>query len=164
MVKLPYTIKALRLIRDTPEWQDQQMRARRWYDLNTERAKDQARASAARDPGRRRAVEQAYRDRHPERRRESIKRCRSRPGYRQAERSARRAGDIITPEARDYVTVLMGDPCGYCGAPAVQVDHITPVALGGDGSWENLTAACADCNRRKSAQSLLSYLVRLAPR
>jgi hypothetical protein len=46
--------------------------------------------------------------------------------------------------------------CRYCGrkAPDVQleVDHITPVSAGGSDEPANLTTACFDCNRGKSAR------------
>ena len=49
--------------------------------------------------------------------------------------------------------------CQYCGqhAPNVhlEVDHIQPVAEGGDTSEENLTTACFACNRGKSALSII---------
>lgn len=37
--------------------------------------------------------------------------------------------------------------CRTCGAPATQVDHVVPVALGGDAYDErNLAASCVRCN------------------
>lgn len=48
--------------------------------------------------------------------------------------------------------------CQYCGAhpPAtiLEVDHIVPVAGGGDNDEGNLVTACFNCNRGKSARSL----------
>lgn len=48
--------------------------------------------------------------------------------------------------------------CQYCGStpPSVvlEVDHITPVADGGDNSIDNLVCSCFDCNRGKGARSL----------
>lgn len=47
--------------------------------------------------------------------------------------------------------------CRYCGgaAPDVKltVDHVTPVALGGSDSPDNLVAACRDCNAGKGSTS-----------
>lgn len=47
--------------------------------------------------------------------------------------------------------------CRYCGgrAPvvALTVDHVIPVALGGNDEPPNLVAACRDCNAGKSASS-----------
>ena len=44
--------------------------------------------------------------------------------------------------------------CGYCGAPPtryeLEVDHIVPVAEGGNDSNENLITACWRCNAGKS--------------
>lgn len=51
-----------------------------------------------------------------------------------------------------------GFKCQYCGAhpPAalLEVDHIHPVALGGDNDPDNLITACLPCNRGKSAVPL----------
>ena len=44
--------------------------------------------------------------------------------------------------------------CGYCGKRADTIDHVVPRALGGPNTWENVTAACGKCNRRKSNKTL----------
>lgn len=45
--------------------------------------------------------------------------------------------------------------CRYCGMTApdvvLQVDHVTPVALGGTDDPSNLVTACRDCNAGKSS-------------
>ncbi|MDR3362397.1 MAG: HNH endonuclease [Desulfovibrio sp.] len=42
--------------------------------------------------------------------------------------------------------------CEYCGAPASQVDHITPVESGGHPfDMDNLQCLCQTCHSRKSA-------------
>lgn len=50
-----------------------------------------------------------------------------------------------------------GFACRCCGAKApdveLHVDHVTPVALGGNDDPTNLVAACADCNAGKSSTS-----------
>lgn len=47
--------------------------------------------------------------------------------------------------------------CRYCGrsAPEVEltVDHVIPVALGGDDEPSNLVTACRDCNSGKSSSA-----------
>lgn len=55
---------------------------------------------------------------------------------------------------------LVNDPCSYCCGSATGVDHIEPIALGGEDHWSNFTAACRDCNSSKSATPLLLWLVR----
>ena len=47
-----------------------------------------------------------------------------------------------------------GYRCCYCGASRddgvrLEVDHLTPVSLGGTDNPSNLATACADCNRGK---------------
>lgn len=53
--------------------------------------------------------------------------------------------------------------CRYCGGKApdvvLTVDHVTPVALGGTDSPDNLVAACKDCNAGKSSTSPSEPLV-----
>jgi len=73
----------------------------------------------------------------------------------------RRRGAPYTGIAEaEYVQVLLRDPCCYCGAPMREIDHIEPLRLVPDGSWENLTAACTPCNRSKRTDSLLAFLLR----
>lgn len=47
--------------------------------------------------------------------------------------------------------------CRYCGKKAgeteLTIDHVVPVALGGDDQPTNLVTACAGCNAGKSASS-----------
>ncbi len=48
--------------------------------------------------------------------------------------------------------------CQYCGRTpprvVLEVDHIVPLARGGDSSPENLITSCQDCNRGKGARPL----------
>lgn len=68
---------------------------------------------------------------------------------------------VATPDelSNAYALVLRGDPCSYCGGPMQHIDHIDPIALGGSGSWDNLTAACADCNHVKGPRRLLDFML-----
>jgi len=49
-----------------------------------------------------------------------------------------------------------GHRCQYCGREMGQltIDHIEPRFRGGPHSWENLVAACPQCNRRKGGRRL----------
>lgn len=42
--------------------------------------------------------------------------------------------------------------CAYCGRTGNTVDHILPRTQGGLTTWENLVAACRDCNFRKGGR------------
>ncbi len=48
-----------------------------------------------------------------------------------------------------------GHRCQYCGKTDISltVDHIIPKAHGGIESWENLVAACVQCNNKKGDRS-----------
>lgn len=88
-----------------------------------------------------------YRTSHPER-------CAAR-------RHGRRAISM-TGESREFIAIILRDPCAYCGGTGGTVDHITPVSLGGTNAWENLTGACLSCNSSKNAQPLLHFLAERA--
>lgn len=51
--------------------------------------------------------------------------------------------------------------CRYCNASnaPLTVDHVTPVALGGTDTPDNLVAACRDCNAGKASTSPDSRMV-----
>jgi hypothetical protein len=59
----------------------------------------------------------------------------------------------------DYEAIIKNDPCVYCGGPAGEVEHVTPVVLGGSPEWDNLAGACRSCNASKHATPLLLYLL-----
>lgn len=69
----------------------------------------------------------------------------------------------VTKRTRFEVLRRDNHACRYCGATApdakLQVDHVTPVALGGTDSPDNLVAACIDCNYGKSSSSPDATLV-----
>lgn len=72
----------------------------------------------------------------------------------------RRKGVAFTMAGREQAALAVGDPCSYCGRAGGTVDHIVPVATGGDGDWQNVAGACLSCNASKSATSLLQFLLR----
>lgn len=65
----------------------------------------------------------------------------------------------MTVSKRTRFEVLKRDnhTCRYCGATApdvkIHVDHVTPTALGGTDTSDNLVAACVDCNYGKASTS-----------
>lgn len=46
--------------------------------------------------------------------------------------------------------------CQYCGKQTghLTVDHVLPRRLGGQSTWENVVAACPNCNRKKGGSRL----------
>jgi 5-methylcytosine-specific restriction endonuclease McrA len=51
--------------------------------------------------------------------------------------------------SRPGVIARDGGACGYCGGPAMTVDHVLPRSRGGRNTWLNTVAACGGCNQRK---------------
>jgi 5-methylcytosine-specific restriction endonuclease McrA len=59
--------------------------------------------------------------------------------------------------ARDHHT------CQYCGRQTgdLTLDHVVPRHRGGGHSWENLVAACKECNHRKGSKLVAEAGMRL---
>jgi hypothetical protein len=80
----------------------------------------------------------------------------------------RRCEAWITPPAKELRRIPIGlrfkvlerdnFKCTYCGASpqetSLHVDHKVPVSMGGTNDFENLVAACSDCNLGKGNHSL----------
>lgn len=96
----------------------------------------------------------AWNKTHRERRVEIVRAYDSQPHVRaiKNKRNRRRA-------VREYADILLADPCSYCGGPAQQLDHITPLSREGSDTTDNLTAVCGGCNRSKHAKSLLIFML-----
>jgi DNA-directed RNA polymerase subunit RPC12/RpoP len=64
----------------------------------------------------------------------------------------------ISKKLRFEIFKRDGFKCQYCGATpnkeVLQVDHITPVAEGGENDIDNLITSCQPCNIGKGARSL----------
>ena len=56
-----------------------------------------------------------------------------------------------------------GYRCQYCGQEMSQLtlDHVVPRHRGGEHTWENLVAACPQCNRRKGGRTLAEARMKL---
>ena len=54
--------------------------------------------------------------------------------------------------------------CVECGRPATEVDHVTPLALGGTHEWANLKPLCKPDHSRKTARENREASGRIAPR
>jgi 5-methylcytosine-specific restriction endonuclease McrA len=71
---------------------------------------------------------------------------------------ATQAGNIVTKALRYLILERNNFKCQACGrgkddGVTLEVDHVTPKALGGETSIENLQALCRDCNRGKGFYS-----------
>jgi 5-methylcytosine-specific restriction endonuclease McrA len=52
---------------------------------------------------------------------------------------------------------LYSMPCIYCGDDATQVDHVIPLARGGQHRIGNLVPSCARCNQSKGAKLITEW-------
>jgi 5-methylcytosine-specific restriction endonuclease McrA len=58
-------------------------------------------------------------------------------------------------------SLIAGQLCIYCGAPAEHADHYVPLARGGKHCRSNIVPACAHCNRAKGARLPDEWATRL---
>lgn len=124
-----------------------------WRERNRERKAANDKRWAVENRDKRNAAVARYRERHPE-----IARIRD-----MAQKARERGVPKPNVETRDYMMILTSDPCSYCGGPMEHIDHIEPLARGGGGEWDNLTAACGSCNQSKNAKRLLAFLLEDRP-
>ena len=89
-----------------------------------------------------------------ERVRENDRRRRQRHRARPSQR-VHNGQTVSDPTTLEWVRVLRGDPCAYCGGEADSIDHIDP---NGPDDWTNMVAACRGCNGRKYRKDLLIFL------
>ena len=78
--------------------------------------------------------------------------------------------NYLTENVRENVFDRDNNICQYCGRyiaydfrawqgqVVLQVDHITPLRLGGTHDFENLCTCCSDCNNLKKHFPLDDYL------
>lgn len=65
----------------------------------------------------------------------------------QRRRRARKRQNGTAPYREEDIFAASDYLCVYCGAPAEEIDHFIPIALGGaDAPW-NVVATCVACNR-----------------
>lgn len=61
------------------------------------------------------------------------------------------------PCSRRGVLVRDRETCQYCGEQPgrshLTVDHVVPRSRGGETTWENVVAACRECNHRKGGRT-----------
>jgi 5-methylcytosine-specific restriction endonuclease McrA len=85
-------------------------------------------------------------------------RRRNNPEKQRAEKFARRS--TLGEVDKDYVALLLKDPCSYCNGPGGTIDHIVPLADGGTNDWWNMTSACKSCNSSKGTNHLVQFFLR----
>ena len=71
-------------------------------------------------------------------------------------------GPLYQTNLRTAVRLRDQNRCVYCGRKGkrLELDHATPKSQGGPDRYDNLVASCSTCNRKKSNQSLETFLKR----
>lgn len=89
----------------------------------------------------------------------AVRETRPNPGSRTRYASLMKISSEETRLLSEYRSIILNDPCVYCGHPAEAGDHIQPLARGGEHSWRNLAPVCTVCNSSKRATPLLNFLL-----
>lgn len=108
---------------------------------------------------------QEYKQQHAERIKENRRRYeRENPEKVKANKHTRRTRILgldskIDSEYVKFLKIVQGMKCNYCEQTMTkyEIDHIVPIARGGDNSNENLQLLCAPCNRQKGAKTDSEY-------
>jgi 5-methylcytosine-specific restriction endonuclease McrA len=145
--------KAARL-REAEEQRRTTKRSRFTKDERRERARVRAALKYATQPEEERARCASYKRENPAKRRNWDHRRRVRMN----------AGFI---EPVNIERIVMETECVYCGSEispsTLHIDHVVPIALGGEHSERNLVASCRRCNTAKGSKPLAAWLSTLAP-
>jgi hypothetical protein len=68
-------------------------------------------------------------------------------------------GGIRAWRLEPWETIILSDPCSYCGGPANTVDHVVARGSGGRNHWTNKAPSCRACNGQKGMSSVPMFLV-----
>lgn len=131
--------------------------------------KERSREYASNPERRRKACEYAkkYRERHPNRRKESRRRykeshrdkIRADKALRKAIKRGAYGGEKITGEQLREIADRQGNKCVYCDEEIeLTIDHIVAIDSGGKHLLDNIALACLSCNSSKSNKDLLRWL------
>jgi 5-methylcytosine-specific restriction endonuclease McrA len=108
---------------------------------------------------------QKYKQQHAERIKENRRKYeRENPEKVKASKHTRRTRILgldskIDSDYVKFLKIVQGMRCNYCEQTMsdYQIDHIVPIARGGDNRNENLQLLCAPCNRQKGAKTDSEY-------
>jgi 5-methylcytosine-specific restriction endonuclease McrA len=122
---------------------------RRWREANRERLKEGIRAAKAKKPDHYRKLS---RDAAARRRRVNPAQFRLYDAQRRARVLGAPISDFTLEEWRDRKREF-GGRCAYCGiVPRIlSMDHVIPLARGGNHTRANIVPSCVPCNKKKNA-------------
>lgn len=84
--------------------------------------------------------------------------------YRGRAAARRRGVPYVGPDTRSALFDATNGLCAYaCGRPAEHLDHVIPVAMGGQTEYGNMVPACPTCNSRKKDTDPVPWVERMTP-
>jgi 5-methylcytosine-specific restriction endonuclease McrA len=133
-------------------------------DKDPQRNRDRAAAWAKANPARSRANGRAWSSRNRDKMRQYLRDWRARhPDEAKADSDAshharRGAPGVFSRTDARSARIASDGVCSYClRADASHLDHCTPLSRGGENAPHNVTAACASCNLKKGAKTVLEF-------
>lgn len=139
-------------------------RRRAYYAANLDKMRQDRREKYWKDPKGAREAMRRWRRNNPERDQFFVMRWRKNNPekvalYTKATGAKRRKAPLDL-NAKIYANAIASDPCVYCGETnKPSLEHITPIARGGDSQWSNLAIACLRCNKKKQTKLLSEFLL-----
>ena len=71
---------------------------------------------------------------------------------------AKKSNNGVYKIAISKILKLYQSPCFYCGTKSqIELDHVIPIARGGQHSIGNLVAACRACNGSKGSKTIMEW-------
>ena len=126
------------------------VRSAAWYKANAKKRRTYFAAWSKTNAEKMRSLTAAWQKAHPEAVRANA-----------ARRRARKLNAPTVPFTQaelDAHLDRLGRKCVYCGGLFEHLDHVKPLALGGEHSLANLVPACAACNLSKGTKLLGAWL------
>lgn len=82
--------------------------------------------------------------------------------YRSAVARAKSKGALITLTLEEWQEICASEACHWCSATLHRsfrhIDHIVPLAKGGEHTKSNLVASCANCNQRRRWEQITKFI------
>lgn len=134
-----------------------------WYRANFERARAKRAAAYRADPARHHASTRAWAEANPDRRRVIKRRWKAANRDRVTDaaalrRARQRSAPVVERISRSVVWERDAGICHLCGEPADpndwHLEHIVPLARGGEHSYRNVAVSHPACNQKKGAKQL----------
>lgn len=122
-------------------------------DANKEQINARARAAEKADPSKRATARKKWDEKNPESRRAVTRNRRARIAG---------AGGRVSSAQIGLLLISQSHCCAVCKCDLLQsghhIDHIEPIARGGQNTIENMQALCPPCNRTKSAKDPIKFM------